>query len=124
MKPPFRVLLAGCGGISRAWLAHAATHPDLEFVALVDLLPENARTRQQEYDLHEAVIESDLATLLATTAPDIVFNCTIPEAHAAVTLAALAAGCHVLGEKPLADLHARCGARWLPPRRPPTVPSP
>jgi predicted dehydrogenase len=32
-----------------------------------------------------------------------VFNCTIPEAHAKVTLGALAHGCHVLSEKPLAD---------------------
>jgi predicted dehydrogenase len=33
----------------------------------------------------------------------VVFNCTVPEAHRKVTLAALAHGCHVLGEKPLAD---------------------
>jgi predicted dehydrogenase len=32
-----------------------------------------------------------------------VFNCTVPEAHAEVTLAALAHDCHVLSEKPLAD---------------------
>jgi predicted dehydrogenase len=32
-----------------------------------------------------------------------VFDCTIPEAHVDVTLTALQHGCHVLGEKPLAD---------------------
>jgi len=41
--------------------------------------------------------------MLADVKPDIVFDCTVPEAHAAITIAALENGCHVLGEKPLAD---------------------
>jgi predicted dehydrogenase len=49
------------------------------------------------------VIGDDLEAMLAQTQPDVVFNCTIPEAHASVTLTALARGCHVLTEKPLAD---------------------
>jgi predicted dehydrogenase len=34
--------------------------------------------------------------------PDAVFDCTVPTAHPTVTLTALARGCHVLGEKPIA----------------------
>jgi predicted dehydrogenase len=41
--------------------------------------------------------------MLNATRPDVVFNCTVPEAHTPVALTALAHGCHVLGEKPLAD---------------------
>jgi predicted dehydrogenase len=102
MSTPFKVVLAGCGGISRAWLSYAATHPELEFVGLVDLYPESARQRQAEFNLHRAAIGENLEEMLAVAKPDIVFDCTIPEAHTQVTLTALAHGCHVLGEKPMA----------------------
>ena len=48
-------------------------------------------------------ISTDLDTTLDHIQPDVVFDCAVPEAHHPVTLAALAHGCHVLGEKPLAD---------------------
>ncbi|MBV7330147.1 Gfo/Idh/MocA family oxidoreductase [Chloroflexi bacterium TSY] len=102
LTPPIKVVLAGCGGISRAWLNYAATHPDLEFVGMVDLFPESAQTRQEEFGLHEAKIGSDLGPMIEETTPDVVFDCTIPEAHPAITIEALSRGCHVLGEKPLA----------------------
>ena len=98
----YRVVLAGCGGISRAWLDYAATAPDLEFVGLVDLYPEMARARQAQFGLEGAAIGDDLEAMLDRTQPDIVFDCTIPEAHTGVTLMALEHGCHVLGEKPMA----------------------
>ena len=41
--------------------------------------------------------------MLAETKPDLVFDCSVPQAHPEVTLTALANGCHVLGEKPMAD---------------------
>lgn len=101
--PPFRVVLAGCGGITRAWLNHAARRDDLEFVGLVDLLPANAAKVAQEFSLGSARIGTDLAEMLAVTRPDVVFDCTVPSAHKSVVLTALAHGCHVLGEKPLAE---------------------
>lgn len=102
MSTPFKVVLVGCGGISRAWLSHAATRPDLRFVGLVDLYPESAESRKAEYNLSEARIGTDLGQMIAETGADIVFDCTVPEAHPAVTIEALSRGCHVLGEKPLA----------------------
>lgn len=102
MTQHLRAVLAGCGGISRAWLKPAAAIEGLEIVGLVDLLPETARARADEFDLRVPV-ESSLPRMLDATQPDIVFDCTIPEAHVDVTLEALARGCHVLGEKPLAD---------------------
>lgn len=103
MTRKLRVVQVGCGGMSRGWL-DAATHmSDIEFVGLVDVVEEAARKRALEYHLQDAVIGSALPDVLARITPDIVFDCTIPEAHYQVTLEALAHGCHVLGEKPLAN---------------------
>jgi predicted dehydrogenase len=103
MVSPFRVLQVGCGSISSAWLKAAALFPeDVRFVGFVDLSAETAQKRATESGVTNAYIGTDLADALAETRPDVVFDCTIPAAHAEVTCAALAAGAHVLGEKPLA----------------------
>jgi predicted dehydrogenase len=104
-----RALLVGCGGISRAWLRAIAEMPDVEIVGLVDIIEDNARARAAEFALEGAAVGAELRPMLSDLAPDVVFNCTVPEAHLPVTLEALSHGCHVLGEKPLADSmdHAR-----------------
>jgi predicted dehydrogenase len=103
MAKPLRAVLVGCGGISRTWLDSIVEIPALEMVGLVDLREEAARTRAEEYGLQDALVGTDLAAVLDEVRPDIVFDCTVPEAHVHVTLEALGHGCHVLGEKPLAD---------------------
>ena len=102
MNRPLRVLLVGCGGISRAWLEPLTQLPQLELVGLVDLVEANARERAAEFGL-SAPTGTDLGAMLTSSRPDLVFDCTVPEAHYGVTLAALNAGCHVFGEKPMAD---------------------
>lgn len=99
---PLTAVLVGCGGISRAWLDAVRAIPGLTMTGFVDINPDAARTRAAEYGWGEAVIGAELAPVLARTQPDIVFDCAVPEAHLPVTLTALAHGCHVLGEKPLA----------------------
>jgi predicted dehydrogenase len=106
-----RAVLAGCGRISAVWLRAAREIADLEIVGLVDVRVEAAHARAGEFGLRRAVIGSDLETVLALTTPDIVFDCTVPAAHVPVRLVALGHGCHVLGEKPLAD--SMDGARQL-----------
>ncbi len=111
MAQKLKAVLVGCGGISRAWLRALPDIEDLALVGLVDIVEDAARQRADEFadvilsanEGSEARIDTDLDAMLARTQPDIVFNCTIPEAHMDVTLTALAHGCHVLGEKPLAD---------------------
>ena len=103
MQATIRAVLAGCGGVSAAWLRPAVEIEGLEIVGLVDLNEESARQRAAEFGLQDAEIETHLTRTLERTRPDVVFNCTVPEAHAAVTIEALRQGCHVLGEKPLAD---------------------
>lgn len=98
-----KAVLVGCGGISGAWLKALQGMPEVMLVGLVDLYEEVARKRAAEFNLVDAIVSNDLPAALRQTEPDVVFDCTVPEAHLPVTLTALQHGCHVLGEKPLAD---------------------
>ena len=86
-----------------AWLNAAKEVGAIEFTGFVDIREEAARKRAEESGAPAPVVGTDLATVLKAAKPDAVFDCTIPEAHHRVTLTALEHGCHVLGEKPLAD---------------------
>ncbi|GAC1646543.1 MAG: Gfo/Idh/MocA family oxidoreductase [Ktedonobacteraceae bacterium] len=98
-----RTVLVGCGSMSGAWLEVALALPQIEIVGLVDVIEAAAQKRARQYHLAHVVVGTDLQTILHQTVPDAVFNCTIPEAHYTVTMQALAHGCHVLSEKPLAS---------------------
>jgi predicted dehydrogenase len=97
-----RVVLSGCGNISELWLAAIRQTPGLELVGLVDIFENAARAKAAKHQL-EVPTSDNLAATLKTLKPDVVFDCTVPEAHHQVTLTALAHGCHVFGEKPMAD---------------------
>jgi predicted dehydrogenase len=98
-----RAVLAGCGGMSGAWLKAAESITGLEVAGLVDIREEAARKRAEEFGLAGARVGTDLERMLDEVKPDLVFDCTVPEAHVHVTTTALRRGCHVLGEKPMAD---------------------
>jgi predicted dehydrogenase len=89
--------------MSAAWLKAAAATNDLEIVGLVDVMEDAARKRRDEFGLVNAATGADLDSMLTQAKLDIVFDCTVPTAHTEVTLTALRHGCHVLGEKPMAD---------------------
>jgi len=109
MDERLRVLQVGCGGISRLWLDALRDAPDAEAVGFVDLDLERARDAAGRLG-SSAPAGTDLGAMLATVRPDVVFNCTVPEAHRGVAIAALEAGCHVFCEKPLADTLASARA--------------
>jgi predicted dehydrogenase len=109
MNKALVAVLVGCGGISHAWLSTLAGMPEVRLAALVDLNEAAAQARAADFHLADTRTGTDLVAVLDEIQPDIVFDCTVPPAHHAVTLEALRRGCHVLGEKPLADslAHAR-----------------
>ena len=98
-----RVVQVGCGAMSKAWIDIAKTRDDLEIVGLVDLDRAAAERVAHRHELPESVVFDSLQEALAIASPDIVFDITVPSAHYEVTMAALRAGCHVFGEKPISD---------------------
>lgn len=102
-KAKTKAVLVGCGGISNAWLGSATVKKKVDIVGLVDLHPAAAEAKKEKHGLAKAVTGSDLDAILRQTQPEVVFDCTVPEAHCATTLTALKHGCHVFGEKPMSD---------------------
>ncbi len=98
-----RVLLVGCGNISHAWLSVATKFVGVEIAGLIDLNEKAARERAREFGLTDVYVGKDLANAISVMKPDAIFDCTAPQAHKTVTMLALSRGCHVLGEKPMAD---------------------
>ena len=96
-----RCVVVGAGGIFQAWVGPLGKEK-VNIAAVVDLRLEQARKRVEEYGL-AAEASADLKAALARHRPDFVVDLTTPEAHCAVTCAALKAGCHVIGEKPMAS---------------------
>jgi len=98
-----RAVLVGCGAMSRAWLEAATQSSDVSVVGLADIDASRARARAAEFGLSGAIVAEDAPSLLKATSPDILFDVTVPAARHSVVSAALAAGCHVLTEKPMAE---------------------
>lgn len=91
--------IIGCGNISSAYINGCRQFEMLEVTAVADIIMDAAYAKAAEHHIpHVYSVDEMLA------APDIeiVINLTIPAAHAAVSLAAIAAGKHVYSEKPLA----------------------
>ena len=102
-----RVVLVGCGSMARAWVETARQIDAVSIVGLVDIRREAAEAMAQKFSLPPSVVFGTLKQALAATGANVVFDVTVPEAHDAVTLEALKAGCHVLGEKPMSDTLAK-----------------
>jgi len=96
-----RAVVVGAGGIAGAWFP-ALIKEQVEIPAVVDLRLEAAKRRIEHYQL-DAEASADLKSVLKRMKPDFVVDLTVPEAHCEVTCTALEAGCHVIGEKPMAS---------------------
>jgi len=133
-RPPTRVGLIGCGGISGNHLAGYRLVDEAELVACCDLDPVKADDFARRAGISDAY--TDYRELLARDDIAMVDICTIDEVHAEIAIAALHAGKHALIEKPFATTaaegqaiidaahasgrHAMCAQslRWDPKMRP------
>jgi len=95
---PIKVGVIGCGNISAVYFKNCRAFEALEMVACADLDASRAQARAAEFGVRACAVDE----LLGDPAIELVLNLTVPQAHAAVNQAALAAGKHAYSEKPLA----------------------
>ncbi|WP_027134978.1 Gfo/Idh/MocA family protein [Geminicoccus roseus] len=90
--------IVGCGVIADIYCRNAPQFADIEIRACADLRADVAMALADRYGLRAGTP----GDLMGADDIDIVLNLTVPNAHAAVSSAALEAGKHVYSEKPLA----------------------
>ncbi|MFM9270058.1 Gfo/Idh/MocA family protein [Halomonas elongata] len=95
-----RLAIIGAGGMAGEHAKRFHALGDVEIVAVCDLDGDKARVFAETHGIPEAC--SDLAAMLARDDIDAVSNVTPDGVHRATSLAAIAAGKHILCEKPLA----------------------
>ena len=89
--------------MGRNWAKNLRDCPEVKTVGWMDIRPGAPQAAIEELRLSDVPGFDDLQKAIAESRPDFVVDVTAPEAHYSVTLAALAAGIPVLGEKPMAD---------------------
>jgi UDP-N-acetyl-2-amino-2-deoxyglucuronate dehydrogenase len=112
-QPAVRVAVAGCGAISRVHLrAIAESQPGdglrLAVAGVYDQDPGRARERAQEFGLER--VYTSWTELLGDRAADVVAVLLPHDLHNRFATEALAAGHHVVVEKPMATTLADCDA--------------
>jgi D-xylose 1-dehydrogenase (NADP+, D-xylono-1,5-lactone-forming) len=90
--------ILGTGGINERFLAHVREAPNAEFVAVGSRTAERARAFAARYSLARA--HASYEALLGDAEVDVVYICLPNGLHHEWTMEALAAGKHVLCEKP------------------------
>ncbi|MBD3940559.1 Gfo/Idh/MocA family oxidoreductase [Microbacterium sp. NEAU-LLC] len=98
MTDTLRCAIVGTGSIAHLHAAAVAVYPHAELIAATDLSRASADAFAERHGV--PAVYDDLDSLLAAEHPDVVLICTPPGAHPAQTLAAFAAGAHVIVEKP------------------------
>jgi predicted dehydrogenase len=101
-----RVAMIGCGGISETHIKILKDMPEVELIAAVDLKPERLKLMQENYGFPS--VYTDWNQMLKKEQPDAVNICTPNGVHAAPTIDAANAGCHVIVEKPMAMSPNQC----------------
>lgn len=100
--PKLNIVITGFGFMGEMHAQAYAGLPLARIVAIVDELPDAARTKAARLGLGAVPVFADLDSALAAVSADIVDICLPTDRHAAVAVQALRARKHVFCEKPLA----------------------
>ena len=102
-----KVAIVGCGKLGSAHAASFSKVPGIRLVAVCDPV-EEAAVRLRDAAAPDARTATDPADVLADDAIDAVWVTTPNDSHRDLALQAIAAGKHVLLEKPMARTIAEC----------------
>ncbi|MDD5897355.1 MAG: Gfo/Idh/MocA family oxidoreductase [Clostridia bacterium] len=98
----YRVAIIGTGWIAEAHAESYLAQPDVEIVALADLIPGKAAAFAKRYGIENAHLYGHHTEMLAAEKDlDAVSVCTYNRTHAECTIDCLKAGINVLLEKPM-----------------------
>jgi predicted dehydrogenase len=98
-----KIAIVGCGKIADAHVEEIRKIPSVQLVAVCDLEPIMAEQLASRYAVPHWY--SDVAAMLEAEQPEVLHITTPPQSHLALTGQAVAAGCHVFLEKPVALRH-------------------
>jgi predicted dehydrogenase len=100
MAKPLRVGVVGCGEAA-SW--HMVSMRKIDGIVVAAICDNNeALARRAAKNFHIKSAYADLTEMLSKERVDVVDICSPPQTHAALATQAMAAGCHVLTEKPMA----------------------
>lgn len=95
-----RIALVGCGKIADAHVEQIRRIPSVTLVAVCDLEPIMAEQLASRYGINRWYC--NIAAMLESEKPDVLHITTPPQSHLTLTRQAIAAGCHIFLEKPIA----------------------
>lgn len=93
--------LIGCGRISLNHI-EAAKNNNLDFVAMCDIIPEAMEEKSDQFHLEKVHRYTDYKEMIEKEKPELVAIATESGNHASIALDCIAAGCHLIIEKPIA----------------------
>ncbi|MGH9615416.1 MAG: Gfo/Idh/MocA family protein [Acidobacteriaceae bacterium] len=98
-----KIAIIGCGKIADAHVEEIRKIPSVHLAAVCDLDPIMAEQLACRFAVPQWY--SDSAKMLEVEKPDVLHITTPPQSHLPLTRQAVAAGCHVYLEKPVAPRH-------------------
>lgn len=96
---PLRAAVIGCGAIAYDHLPFLAASPRVRLVAVCDRSAALSATAAERFESEGSFVDASL--MLSQAAPDVVHVLTPPHTHFSLVNQALAAGAHVICEKPM-----------------------
>ncbi len=98
-----KIAIVGCGKIADAHVEEIRKIPNVELGAVCDLEPIMAEQLATRYAVPRWYC--DVARMLETEKPDVLHITTPPQSHVSLAKLAIASGCHLFIEKPVAPRH-------------------